>query len=57
MPIMIKKSHQGRFTAFARAHGVPVQTMASRVLANKGNYSAARVKQAVFAKNAKSFRH
>ena len=57
MPIMIKKSHKGLFTAYARAHGVPVQTMASRVLANKDKYPASRVKQAQFAHNAKSFKH
>lgn len=57
MAIHIKKSKEGTFTAIARAHGVPVQTMASRILANPGKYSEAVRKKAQFAHNAKSFHH
>jgi hypothetical protein len=54
---MIKKSKEGTFTAYARAHGVPVQTMASRILANKSKYSPAMVKKANFAHNASKWKH
>lgn len=50
--IHIAKSKEGTFTAAASRHGMGVQEFASRVLANKGNYSPAMVKKANFARNA-----
>jgi hypothetical protein len=50
--IYIKPSKKGTFTAAAKKHGSSVQGFASKVLANKGNYSTAMVKKANFAKNA-----
>ena len=52
-PPMIKPSHRGRFTAWAKAHGFSsVQAAADAVMANKSAYSAEVVKMANFAKNA-----
>lgn len=56
-PIHIKKSHEGEFTAFAKRMGMSVQEAARHVLANRSKYPASRVKQANFARNAKSFSH
>lgn len=50
--IHIKPSKKGTFTAAAKKRGLSVQEFASRVLANKGNYSSAMVKKANFAGNA-----
>lgn len=51
-PIHIKKSHRGRFTAWAKAHGfASVQEAADAVMANKANYSPDVVEMANFAKN------
>lgn len=50
--IHIKPSKRGTFTAAATKHGMGVQEFASKVLANKNNYSPAMVKKANFAKNA-----
>jgi len=50
--IHIKPSKHGTFTAAASRHGMGVQAFASRVLANKENYSPAMVKKANFARNA-----
>lgn len=50
--IHIKPSKRGTFTAAATKHGMGVQEFASRVLANKDNYSPAMVKKANFARNA-----
>ena len=50
--IHIAPSKRGTFTAAATKHGMSVQGFASRVLANKENYSPAMVKKANFAKNA-----
>ena len=50
--IHIKPSKRGTFTAAATKHGMGVQEFASRVLANKENYSPAMVKKANFARNA-----
>lgn len=50
--IHIDKSKRGTFTAAASRHGIGVQEFASKVLANKENYSPAMVKKANFARNA-----
>lgn len=50
--IHIKPSKRGTFTAAATKHEMGVQEFASRVLANKDNYSPAMVRKANFAKNA-----
>lgn len=50
--IHIKESKKGTFTKAATEHGMGVQEFASKVLANKDNYSPAMVKKANFAKNA-----
>ena len=50
--IYIKPSKRGTFTAAATKHGMGVQEFASKVLANKENYSSAMVKKANFARNA-----
>lgn len=55
--IYIKPSKRGTFTAAAKKHGMSVQGFASKVLANKGNYSSAMVKKANFAKNASKWHH
>lgn len=49
--IYIKPSKRGTFTAAAKKRGMGVQEFASKVLANKGNYSPAMVKKANFARN------
>lgn len=55
--IYIKPSKRGTFTAAAKKHGMSVQGFASKVLANKENYSSAMVKKANFAKNASKWKH
>ena len=50
--IHINPSKKGTFTAAASKHGMGVQEFASKVLANKENYSPAMVKKANFARNA-----
>jgi hypothetical protein len=56
--IHIKKSHEGKFTAWAKAHGFKsVQEAAKHVMANKTKYSPDVVKMANFAKNATGFSH
>ena len=50
--IHIKSSKKGTFTAAATKHGMGVQEFASKVLANKDDYSPAMVKKANFARNA-----
>lgn len=50
--IYIKPSKRGTFTAAAKSRGMGVQEFASKVLANKENYSTAMVKKANFARNA-----
>ena len=55
--INIKPSKRGTFTAAASKHGMSVQGFASRVLANKENYSPAMVKKANFARNASKWKH
>lgn len=49
--IEIKPSHKGVFTEFAKANGMTVAEAAKHILANKGEYSPEKVKQAVFANN------
>lgn len=55
--IHIAPSKRGTFTAAAKQHGMGVQAFASRVLANKSNYSPAMVKKANFARNASRWHH
>lgn len=55
--IHIAPSKKGTFTAAATKHGMSVQGFASKVLANKENYSPAMVKKANFAKNASKWNH
>ena len=50
--IYIKPSKRGTFTAAATKHGMGVQEFASKVLANKEDYSPAMVEKANFARNA-----
>lgn len=50
--INIKPNKRGTFTAAATKHGMGVQEFASKVLANKEDYSPAMVKKANFARNA-----
>lgn len=57
MAIHIKKSHRGKFTAWAKAHHMSVSAAASKVMGNKSHYSAGIVKMANFAKNAKKWSH
>lgn len=54
--INIKPSREGLFTAKAKRAGMGVQAYARYVLANKGRFSAATVKQANFARNAKKWK-
>lgn len=53
--IYIKPSKRGTFTAAATKHGMGVQEFASRVLANKEDYSPAMVKKANFARNSRNW--
>lgn len=55
--IHIKPSKRGTFTAAAKEHGMGVQAFASKVLANKDDYSPAMVKKANFARNASKWNH
>jgi hypothetical protein len=50
--IYIKPSKRGTFTTAAKSRGMGVQEFASKVLANKEDYSTAMVKKANFARNA-----
>ena len=50
--IHIKDSKKGTFTAAASRHNMGIQEFASKVLANKDNYSPAMVRKANFARNA-----
>lgn len=50
--IHIDPSKKGTFTAAASKHGMGVQEFASKVLANKEDYSPTMVKKANFARNA-----
>lgn len=55
--IYIKPSKRGSFTREAKKRNLSVQEFANRVLENKERYSPAMVKKAVFAKNAKKWKH
>ena len=55
--IHINPANKGKFTAWAKAHGMGVQEAASHVMANKEDYSPTIVKRANFAKNATKFKH
>ena len=55
--IFIKPSKRGTFTAAAKKRGMGVQEFASKVLANKEDYSPAMVKKANFARNASKWKH
>jgi hypothetical protein len=55
--IFIKPSKRGTFTAAAKKRGMEVQEFASKVLANKEDYSSAMVKKANFARNASKWKH
>lgn len=50
--IKIKESNKGKFTAWAKAHGMTVQQAASKILSNKDKYSPTLIKRAQFARNA-----
>jgi len=50
--ININPANEGKFTASARRAGMGVQEFASKVLANKEDYSSIQVKRANFARNA-----
>lgn len=55
--IDIKPSNRGKFTEQAERRGMGVQTFASKVLSNPGDYSETTRKRAQFAKNATKFNH
>lgn len=55
--IHIDPSKKGTFTAAASKHGMGVQEFASKVLANKEDYSPTMVKKANFARNSKKWKH
>lgn len=55
--IHIKKANRGKFTAKAKKNGMSVQSYANKVLKKGSNASTATKKQAVFARNAKKFKH
>lgn len=48
---MIKPSHRGMFTAWAKSQGMSTEQATSKVLANPKAYSSSRVKQANFSRN------
>lgn len=51
-PPLIKPSHRGKFTAWAKTHGFnSVQEAAAHVMANKDKYSHEVVEMANFARN------
>ena len=55
--IHIKKSHEGMFTKQAKSAGMDVQEFARDILSGKKKGSKATKKRAVFAKNAKKWKH
>jgi hypothetical protein len=55
--IHIKPSHEGLFTAKAKARDTSVPALANRVMANPGDFSSETRAQANFAKNARKFKH
>ena len=54
--ININPANKGKFTASANRAGMSVQEFASKVLANKEDYSSTQVKRANFARNAASWK-
>jgi hypothetical protein len=54
--ININPANKGKFTASANRAGMSVQDFASKVLANKEDYSSTQVKRANFARNAASWK-
>lgn len=54
--IHIKPQNKGKFTSYAKSKGLSVQQAASKILANKENYSSTLVKRANFAKNASKWK-
>ena len=50
--IEIKPENEGKFTRWAKAHGMSVSEAANRVMSNPDSYSPSVVKMANFAKNA-----
>jgi Zn-dependent oligopeptidase len=54
--ININPANKGKFTASANRAGMSVQEFASKVLANKEDYSSTQVKRATFAKNSASWK-
>jgi hypothetical protein len=54
--IYINPANKGKFTASANRAGMGVQEFASKVLANKEDYSSTQVKRATFAKNSASWK-
>ena len=54
--ININPANKGKFTASANRAGMSVQDFASKVLANKEDYSAKQIKRATFAKNSASWK-
>jgi len=50
--INIKEKNKGKFSAWAKAHGMSVQQAARHVLANRKKYSPTLIKRANFARNA-----
>jgi len=50
--IKIKEQNKGKFTAWAKAHGMSVQQAANTILRNKEKYSPTLIKRANFARNA-----
>lgn len=55
--IHINPKNKGKFTSWAKSHGMGVQEAARHVMANKEKYSPTIVKRANFAKNASKFKH
>ena len=55
--IYIKPANRGKFTSWAKSHGMGVQEAAKHVMANKDKYSSTIVKRANFAKNAAKWKH
>ena len=55
--IHIKPENRGKFTSWAKSHGMGVQEAAKHVMANTDKYSPTIVKRANFAKNAASWHH
>jgi len=50
--IKIKKENKGKFTSWAKNHGMSVQQAARHILANREKYSPTLIKRANFARNA-----